>query len=451
MSAGGRWAPGLLRGVRKDNSANVDAEGGTEPPWVDLCCAPAELRPDMVLPPGQSFGWKRLAVDRWIGVIQASAVVIRQTSTTTFAQVLAGPASPEDVRAYFGLCIADAPPLAELYKKWSAACPRLAKVAARLPGLRVLQQDPLETLFTFICSSNNNVSRIALLSDRLCAEYGHKICALPSSCVAADDAAFSSSSSNSRQLTHIQEFNARRCLHAFPTIAALEKASEASLRRLGLGYRAAYIRGAAKALLKEGGEAFLLGLQRSRGTSLNEARTALCRLPGIGPKVADCVAFFALGHHDCIPVDVHVWRITTRDYDPTLRKAKSLTPAVYEQVGQAWRSRFGEYAGWAHSLLFGAEVAGSEAQARLPPELLQDMADFREEERTAAVQRKMEVKRRPSASAGIGASISSRASTRKRQVPESARRQPAAKCQPATGVKKLKRTASKQLIPTRSK
>ncbi|CAE8606943.1 unnamed protein product, partial [Polarella glacialis] len=106
-----------------------------------------------------------------------------------------------------------------------------------------------------------------------------------------------------------------------------------------------------------------------------QVRAALCRLPGVGPKVADCVALFALGQHDCVPVDVHVWRIATRDYEPALRRAKSLTPAVYEQVGDAFRSRFGHFAGWAHSLLFGAELAGP-LRSRLPGALLADMDSF---------------------------------------------------------------------------
>ena len=50
-------------------------------------------------------------------------------------------------------------------------------------------------------------------------------------------------------------------------------------------------------------------------------RTATGRLPGVGPKVADCIALFALKQHQAVPVDVHVWRIVTRDYEPSLREA----------------------------------------------------------------------------------------------------------------------------------
>ena len=55
-------------------------------------------------------------------------------------------------------------------------------------------------------------------------------------------------------------------------------------------------------------------------------------MPGVGKKVADCVALFSLDQVEAIPVDTHVWDIALRDYDPSLslKGAKSITPAVYE-------------------------------------------------------------------------------------------------------------------------
>lgn len=42
-------------------------------------------------------------------------------------------------------------------------------------GIRVLDQDPLENLLAFICSSNNNVQRITKMVNALCEKYGKEI------------------------------------------------------------------------------------------------------------------------------------------------------------------------------------------------------------------------------------------------------------------------------------
>ena len=74
--------------------------------------------------------------------------------------------------------------------------------------------------------------------------------------------------------------------------------------------------------------------------------------------MADCVALFSLDQVEAIPVDTHVWDIALRDYDPSLslKGAKSITPVVYEEVGEVFRNRFPVKAGWAHSVLFAAEL-----------------------------------------------------------------------------------------------
>lgn len=58
---------------------------------------------------------------------------------------------------------------------------------------------------------------------------------------------------------------------------------------------------------------------------------------------------YAFRHSYYIPhkhVHPQVWRIACRDYDPSLKGSKSLTPAIYERVGDLFRDRYGPHAGW---------------------------------------------------------------------------------------------------------
>jgi len=72
-----------------------------------------------------------------------------------------------------------------------------------------------------------------------------------------------------------------------------------------------------------------------------------------------------------VPVDTHVWTIACREFDHTLRECASLTPAVYSRVGELFRQRYGTHAGWAHSLLFAAELP--QFSHYLPVELQEEL------------------------------------------------------------------------------
>lgn len=73
--------------------------------------------------------------------------------------------------------------------------------------------------------------------------------------------------------------------------------------------RAKYIIGTINALKSKpgGGEEWLRSLRKME---LRDVISALCTLPGVGPKVAACIALFSLDQHHAVPVDTHVWRVS---------------------------------------------------------------------------------------------------------------------------------------------
>ena len=189
--------------------------------------------------------------------------------------------------------------------------------------------------------------------------------------------------------------------YTFPTPHNLMQTNEEELRQLGMGYRAKFILNTAKIVSSkpEGSNAWFEKLRT--GTFSVEEETAirkalkwnatffnkrlavqhsLLELSGVGRKVADCVALFSLDQYESIPVDTHVWDIAVRDYAPRLQEKKSLTPIVYEEVGDVFRNLFRSHAGWAHSVLFAAELPAF--RKLLPEDIQQEMIAF------AALQRK---------------------------------------------------------------
>ncbi|KAM9186143.1 N-glycosylase/DNA lyase isoform 3-T3 [Dugong dugon] len=195
-------------------------------------------------------------------------------------------------------------------------------------GVRLLRQDPIECLFSFICSSNNNIARITGMVERLCQAFGPRLIQL-------DDVTY----------------------HGFPSLQALAGPEvEAHLRKLGLGYRARYVSASARAILEEqGGPSWL---QQLREAPYEDAHKALCTLPGVGTKVADCICLMALDKPQAVPVDVHMWHIAQYDYSwhPTMSQAKGPSPPVNKELGNFFRSLWGPYAGWAQAVLFSADL-----------------------------------------------------------------------------------------------
>ncbi|XP_035684476.1 N-glycosylase/DNA lyase-like [Branchiostoma floridae] len=225
------------------------------------------------------------------------------------------------LRDYFQLDVK----LTDLYEQWCKDDPHFKQVSPNFTGIRMLRQDPVENLFSFICSSNNHISRISGMVERLCEAYSAQLCEVCG-------------------VTY----------YAFPTVSALAgKGVEERLRKLGFGYRARYISETAQYIMKQGGESWLYNL---RTLPYEEAKAELIKLSGVGAKVADCVCLMSMDKTGAIPVDTHVWQIVNRDYKHKLGTTKTLTDKTYKEIGDFFRQLWGPYAGWAHSVLFAADL-----------------------------------------------------------------------------------------------
>ncbi|XP_071495777.1 N-glycosylase/DNA lyase-like [Diadema antillarum] len=372
-------------------------------PWRSIPCGISELRLDITLACGQSFRWKEIQPGTWRSVLSDCIWTLKQSDTHILYQVydpredsksprcmegtgngrqateqtkvqsrskkrgsgdelarskkqrrselptlasesplvpasqdihehLQGDHHHDVLHDYFQLDVR----LAGLYEQWKGADENFSRVSVSFPGVRILRQDPVENLVSFICSSNNNISRITGMVEKLCQNYGTEIGVL-------DGVTW----------------------HAFPTLAALSgKGVEERLRKLGFGYRAKFINQTAKKITSElGGEEWLWKL---RGLPYSEVHSQLLQLQGVGAKVADCVCLMSLDKREAIPVDTHVWQIAARDYMTSLQKTKSLTDRTYREIGDFFRELFGEYAGWAHSVLFSADLKKFQDKSNTP-------------------------------------------------------------------------------------
>uniref|UniRef100_A0A2A4JB61 N-glycosylase/DNA lyase n=1 Tax=Heliothis virescens TaxID=7102 RepID=A0A2A4JB61_HELVI len=142
--------------------------------------------------------------------------------------------------------------------------------------------------------------------------------------------------------------------YAFPEVEKLShNGVEAELRNLGFGYRAKFIQKSAAQIVEWGGVAWFNSLQDMK---YKDAKVELMKLHGIGPKVADCICLMSLNHLEALPVDTHVYQIAAQNYLPHLRGKKNVTEKMYTEIGDHFRSLYGDLAGWAHTVLFCADL-----------------------------------------------------------------------------------------------
>lgn len=277
--------------------------------------SPQQLDLDLCLTCGQVFRWERARDGTWYGVDGDHWWRLQQDD----GQVLvATSGTRSDFERLFRLEI----DLDDLHYKLTSAAPELVPSTQGLAGLRLLRPSGLvETLFSFLCTPNNNVPRISKMVRSL-ATYGEP-------------------------LTDTADGPTR-----FPSLESIAALTESELRDRGFGYRARTIPSVARQIMSQGGVPWLDQLRRF---GYEKAFDALVGLNGIGPKLADCICLFAFDQSEAVPIDTHMWKAAVRAYFPEWAGG-SLTDARYRQIGGLFRQKFGGLAGYAHHFFFVANL-----------------------------------------------------------------------------------------------
>lgn len=182
-------------------------------------------------------------------------------------------------------------------------------------GIRILNQDLWETIISFIISANNNIPRIKGIIERISQAYGDRI--------------------EWRQKEY----------YTFPTVKQLQQANIEELRTLGLGFRDKYIFETTKQIAS--GKIDLEALHKQIDTK--EVKNVLLSLPGVGPKVADCILLFStLKRFDVFPIDVWVRRVMNDLYI----QAEDETKVSKQKILELAQQKYGNLKGIAQQYLF---------------------------------------------------------------------------------------------------
>lgn len=266
----------------------------------------SDFEPKHIFECGQCFRWDKEPDGSYTGVVknkilnvskEGDEIHLRNTGRQEYEELWAG---------YFDLST-DYGRIKDALKHEDAV---MAEVCKFGHGIRILKQEPWETVVSFIISANNNIPRIKRSILLLSEGYGEPI----------------------------GRFNGRRYF-SFPAPEALANLQPSDLQPCSLGYRASYIIETARTVAAN---PFLL--KEIAGTGSDVCHKKLLQLKGVGPKVANCVAFFSFGKLDAFPVDVWIKRLMEYFYFHREASAKEIEAFAYK--------KYGSLAGYAQQYLF---------------------------------------------------------------------------------------------------
>lgn len=260
---------------------------------------------------GQCFRWKENLDGSYTGIFGNNVINVKKEETKVIFQGITEEDISKVCTKYFDLDRN----YEEIKNKLSAIDEYMKESIKFGYGIRILNQDLWETIISFIISANNNIPRIKGIIEKISYKYGKKI-------------------------TYNNED-----YYTFPTPLELSKASVEDLRKLGLGFRDKRVYETTKIILE--GKVNLEELRNEK--DFEKVRETLLTLPGVGPKVADCILLFSdLKRFEAFPIDVWVRRVMNELYIKNEDEEK-VNKRIIEKIAQ---EKFGTLAGLAQQYLF---------------------------------------------------------------------------------------------------
>lgn len=169
-------------------------------------------------------------------------------------------------------------------------------------GIRILKQEPLEMLISFIISANNNIPRIKKIIEKICKDFG----------------------------TNCGDY------YAFPTLKQLQTIPLNYFKDIKCGYRDSYLFKTIAMLSDEK----LIEISKM---STNNARIELMKFMGVGTKVADCILLFGYHKTNVYPTDTWIKKDYLEKYNLNLSSKK---------ISDFYVKKYGKLSGFAQQYIY---------------------------------------------------------------------------------------------------
>ena len=275
-----------------------------------------DCHPDHTLACGQCFRWNKESDGSYTGIASGRIVNLtfepdgasgtptseagdRLTGTRLTGTIVLDNAEEVD-RSFWENYFDLATDYGEIKQTLSAADPIVADAIAFGGGMRILRQEPWETLVSFILSANNNIPRIKKCVESLAFHFGE-----PAGVYRG------------------------QLYYDLPTPERLASLTTDDLDVCKLGYRAKYLISTANEIMYRG---------------IETLEDCIGGLSGVGPKVENCILLFSLAQLHRFPIDVWVRKVMHELYGFDEKDTKGMN-AFADRV-------FGPYAGIAQQYLF---------------------------------------------------------------------------------------------------